>query len=535
MEGDQEQKPPLAILTPLLAAVIRRGVGAATRAGAARFVSALAARAPREALASPEVAAPLLTALWSGAKAERGVGVRKAYVNAAAALVSVSPPKAVTGYVDGIVKAMSSSGGGGGDGGESSSNPRTRELAGMASLGLFRSSGGGETFTAHASARVLPLAAVARRDPDEAAAAPWQALWDDAAPGGAAAARLFGDDVLKSVVAGLAAGQYSSKIAAAEAAADLAKSATGDAALLAKLAPALSDALAAQIPGRWFEGKDKLVAALGAVVASSASLFSAARGGGESAPRPPSLPAFVASAASVLAAAAKRPKASFSGASLLALAAAAPALPRGCGAAGEGFAAAAEGLALAVAPKKVAAGDEAEVDPDARRPPPPDAAASALEALAPALTDKELEEHGGAAAAAIAAALSPAVSWVTRVATAKAGAALARRGGGGGGGGVVFEAPPPVSFPSWMESVVEGLASASAEGKVSAVRSAAADALGAVAALALSASPSSPPVAPGASKRALEVLDAMASGDSSDAVKARALAARSKATAMQLG
>ena len=83
-----------------------------------------------------------------------------------------------------------------------------------------------------------------------------------------------------------------------------------------------------------------------------------------------------------------------------------------------------------------------------------------------------------------------------------------------------------------MDSIVAGLESASTEGKVSAVRSAAADALGAVAALA-SASASS--VASAASKRALEVLDAMASGDPSDAVKARAVAARSKATSMQLG
>ena len=280
-EGEgQQQKPPLATLTPLLAAVIRRGIGAATRAGAARFVSTLAARAPKEALASAEVSAPLLTALWSGAKAERGVGVRKAYVNAAAALVVVSPPKAATGYVDGIVKAMSTSGGDGGDGGggEGGSNPRTRELAGLASLALLRSSGGAESFAAYASARVLPLAAVARRDPDEAAAAPWQALWDDAAPGGAAAARLFGDDVLKSVVSGLAAGQYSSKVAAAEAAADLAKSAAGDVSLLAKFAPALADALSAQIPGRWFDGKDKLVASLGAVVAAASSLSKAAAG-----------------------------------------------------------------------------------------------------------------------------------------------------------------------------------------------------------------------------------------------------------------
>jgi hypothetical protein len=39
----------------------------------------------RNPLASPDVAAPLLSALWSGAKAERGVSVRKAYVAAAAA------------------------------------------------------------------------------------------------------------------------------------------------------------------------------------------------------------------------------------------------------------------------------------------------------------------------------------------------------------------------------------------------------------------------------------------------------------------
>ena len=87
-----------------------------------------------------------------------------------------------------------------------------------------------------------------------------------------------------------------------------------------------------------------------------------------------------------------------------------------------------------------------------------------------------------------------------------------------------------------MDSIVAGLESASAEGKVSAVRSAAADALGAVAALAsASASASASSAASAASKRALEVLDAMASGDPSDAVKARAVAARSKATSMQLG
>lgn len=85
-----------------------------------------------------------------------------------------------------------------------------------------------------------------------------------------------------------------------------------------------------------------------------------------------------------------------------------------------------------------------------------------------------------------------------------------------------------------MDSIVAGLESASAEGKVSAVRSAAADALGAVAALA-SASALASSAASAASKRALEVLDAMASGDPSDAVKARAVAARSKATSMQLG
>ena len=536
-DSQQQQKPPLATLTPLLAAVIRRGIGAATRAGAARFVSTLAARAPREALASPDVAAPLLSALWSGAKAERGVGVRKAYVAAAAALVAVSPPKAAAGYVDGIVRAMDSGGGGDG-GGDGGSNPRTRELAGMASLALLRSTGNGgaEAFASFASARVLPLAAVARRDPDEAAAAPWQALWDDAAPGGAAAARLYGDGVLRSVVAGLAAGQYSGKVAAAEAAADLAKSAAGDAALLARLAPPLADALAAQVPGRWFEGKDRLVAALGAVVAAAGPLSTGEGERGATGAAPPPLPAFVSSAASALAAAARRPKASFAGAALLALAAAAPALPRGCGAAGEGFAAAAEGLSLAAAPREVvapatgaAAGAAAEEDPDARRPPPAAAAAAALEALAAGLTDGELERHGGAAAAAISSALSPAVAWGTRVAAAKAGAALARRGGGEG-------SAPPASFPAWMDSIVAGLESASAEGKVSAVRSAAADALGAVAALAsASASASASSAASAASKRALEVLDAMASGDPSDAVKARAVAARSKATSMQLG
>ena len=455
----------VASVVPPLASALKRGVGAATRAGAARFAGALAARASREALAPH--AGVLLPALLAGGKGG-AAPLKRAYAVAAAAVAARAPQAAVVAHVNALVKLAASD------------SPADRETAGLAAAALLRSAPDSVT---EAASPLIPVAALARRDPDEGVATAWSAVWDETA-GMAAALRAHGAAVVAGVVAGLAAPQHATRRAAARAAADVAPFAVG--VLPGEAVETLLSALAGATPGRHFEGKEDLLAATGALLKDAAGARSAA----------------AVAAGAALAAAAARRTPSFAGAALRALATAAPKLD--AAAATAGLTTASAGLAAAAAARdKKAAGGEGEggsdAADDAPRPPPVADACLAVEKLAPVVVNIDLAD----AAAGVTASLASGAPWSDRAAAAAAAAVLART------------APSP--HPAWMLALVDALTTAaSADAKVVALREKAVDGLAAAARAARGER---------AGDAAAAALAALAAKDGSEAIKARAAAA----------
>lgn len=75
-----------------------------------------------------------------------------------------------------------------------------RQLAGLLLRELVRSAA--DTFSAHAAA-VLPLAFVARSDEDADVAALWKEVWEEGTGSGAAAVRLYIDDIVPLICDGM--------------------------------------------------------------------------------------------------------------------------------------------------------------------------------------------------------------------------------------------------------------------------------------------------------------------------------------------
>ena len=74
-----------------------------------------------------------------------------------------------------------------------------RQLAGLLLRELVR--GAADTFAAHAAA-VLPLAFVARADEDADVATLWKEVWEEGTGSGAAAVRLYLDDIVPFICDG---------------------------------------------------------------------------------------------------------------------------------------------------------------------------------------------------------------------------------------------------------------------------------------------------------------------------------------------
>ena len=464
----------VAALAPALGDALKRGVGAASRAGAARFVGVLAARAPD---AVRPLARKLLSALLTGAKSGGGAGgaVRGAYATAAAAVARVAPEKDVTDFTSALAAL----------GRDPAAPPAHRELAAVAALALHR---GAADAAASAAAAFVPLSFIGRQDDDAGVAAAWTSFWDEAAPGVGAAWRLHGVELAEAVVSGLAAPQHAARAAAAAALADAAAVVASDG--LAPHAGALADAVCGALGGAYWDGKESVARAGGALIACVGQVA----------------PDAATRVAAAMVAAAQRPKPGFAGAALAALATAAPKLPP---------ASAADALAVAV-DRLAAAADAAppartgKDDPPARPPPAADAAAAvaALAAVAPA---SAVASVGDRAATAVATLLGPSHPWADRVAAAAPAGALAKGAA--------------AAAPSWITAtILPALTTATREPKIVAVREKAVDALGMVAG-----------ASGEAGAAAAAELARVAASDASDAVKTRATAAAAKAAAEKKG
>jgi hypothetical protein len=366
---------------------------------------------------------------------------------------------------------------------------------------------------------VLPAAFLAKHAAG-AAATPWAEVWESNTGAERAALRLYGDDIAKLVVQSLGAGAWAKKQAAAAAAAAMAKglssaiasadgkpaqvlgaAAASEEPALAAALPSLAAALLAALPGRLWEGKEAVFAALGSLAEASptaSSPFSQQMLSACLAALARKKPAFRTAALECLASLLR------SGALCAPAAGAEPLLPD------EAWTAiAAVLLPAAAAPPAPAVIGTPVADDDAPPPPPP--AAESLRCLAaawPRLAQHSVDAHSAAFCAALVAALKLDREWGVRAQALAAAAALAARPPSAGG----------------LDALGAGLVDNLGDAKAASVRSAAAELLGSLLA-----------AAPGAADAGvwLAALRQAEQADVNSGVRGAAGRAIAKATAME--
>jgi proteasome component ECM29 len=247
----------LKALAPSLAGLVRRGVGAATRAGAGRFV---AAAARRLGAAAAPAAPPLMRALQEAAQLERSAPVARAYAGAWALLARDAAPARLDAALATWLAAASDEG--------TDAGARRAPAVMLRALALEAP----DAFALRAD-ELAPGAFLAARDVDAGAAAAWGEVWDECAAAGAGLRRHAGA-VAAAAAAGLASSAWGRRRAAAAAAGAVAKGA-GDALTPAEVL-ALLDALLAALPGRHYEGKEALLEAAAEVAAACGPALAAA-------------------------------------------------------------------------------------------------------------------------------------------------------------------------------------------------------------------------------------------------------------------
>lgn len=244
-------------LAPTLAGLVRRGVGLNTRAGAGRFVAQVARRLGADSAAG---APPLMRALQEACKAERSPVVRRAYASANAVLAKYAAQsrvdRDVTAWLEGATSEESDS--------------ATRLTSGLMLRALAREAG--DVFAAHAPA-VAPVAYIAQFDSDAGVKEVWTEIWEESTTSAGAGLRIHMRAALDQALKLLKSAQWGTKAAGAAAVAR-ASEAAGDA--VAPHAPEVLAALLAELPGRLWDGKEAVLAALGAVVAAAGDGLTAA-------------------------------------------------------------------------------------------------------------------------------------------------------------------------------------------------------------------------------------------------------------------
>ncbi|EFN52702.1 hypothetical protein CHLNCDRAFT_138705 [Chlorella variabilis] len=242
----------MAELAPRLGALVRRGVGLNTRAGAGRFITQVTRRLGGD---MQPLASQLIKALTEACRSDRSPAVRKAYAAAAALLCRHAPTARVNRFVTDALASLAAEG----------ADRDDRYVAGLLLRELGHESS--DVLEAHAG-EVAPPAYMAQFDEEADVAAVWREVWEESTASAGAGLRLHMTEVVKLVTSGLQSGQWSRKKAAAAAAAQICK-AGADA--LVPHAPALLDALLKELPGRIWEGKEVVLGATGALSAACAA------------------------------------------------------------------------------------------------------------------------------------------------------------------------------------------------------------------------------------------------------------------------
>ncbi|KAL3147888.1 hypothetical protein ABBQ32_002606 [Trebouxia sp. C0010 RCD-2024] len=232
-------------MVPKLCGLVKRGIGLNTRTGCARFITALTTR--QGADIKPHTAA-FIKALVTAARAEKSTTVQRAYAQAAATVAKYSSEARVAKLVEEAVSMYTTPG-----------DREARLLSSMIIRELQKQAA--EAFAGQAS-QVMPLAFIAKSDEDPGVGGLWGEIWEEGTTSLSAALRLYMPDLVPLITAGLTSQQWGQKKAAAKSLADLAE-AGGDA--LPPHTPTLISTILQELPGRLWEGKEGMLAALAAL------------------------------------------------------------------------------------------------------------------------------------------------------------------------------------------------------------------------------------------------------------------------------
>ncbi|PRW21127.1 proteasome-associated ECM29-like protein isoform X1 [Chlorella sorokiniana] len=241
--------PTLTELAPKLGALVRRGVGLNTRAGAGRFITQVTRRLGSDV---QPLAAQLIRALTEACRADRSAAVRRSYAAAAALLCRHAPAARVNRFVSDALALLAA---------EDASRD-DRYVAGLLLRELGREAA--DVLASHAS-EVAPPAFMAQFDDESDVAVVWREVWEESTASSGAGLRLHMGEVVQRVTAGLQSGQWGRKKAAATALSQICQT-SGDA--IVPHLPAVLDALLKEVPGRIWEGKEAVLGAAGALASA---------------------------------------------------------------------------------------------------------------------------------------------------------------------------------------------------------------------------------------------------------------------------
>ena len=233
----------MAELVPRLVSIVKSGVGLNTRVGVAKFISQLAMQ---NLLAIKPYSGTLIKTLLSTAPSDNCNVVRMAYYGAAATVAKFASDARVVNMIENAMEMY----------GKDNDYPLCgaillRERSRNASDAL------GKNLTL-----VLPLAFVAKNNDDKEIASAMKEVWEDNTSSESSFLQLYAPEIVAYICKGLDSSVWGKKKEAADAIAHLAKVLKED---LVKYAGTLTEKLQADLVGRIWDGKDKLLVALGEI------------------------------------------------------------------------------------------------------------------------------------------------------------------------------------------------------------------------------------------------------------------------------
>jgi proteasome component ECM29 len=225
-----------------LSDLLKNGFGINTRAGAARFLSAITLRMRYD---MKPVCSRMLKALISPLGNDSNLAICKAYASTFAQMSKFSEQKYVDARVDKLLEAIQD-------------EDSTMQRAGaIFVLELCRQAP--DVFSTYKQ-NILPIAFYMKHNTEEKVAKLWDSVWDEGAPSDSAAVRMYHIDIGNLCLSALKSDKYNTRRSGSVGIKDLVEKSNG---FLLTNALELCAALVSMLPGRYWEGKESVLETLG--------------------------------------------------------------------------------------------------------------------------------------------------------------------------------------------------------------------------------------------------------------------------------